>query len=236
LNIRIGVGVVTRSFPFTNYDFFAYIASGFVFLFALDHVLGTGWMIRPSWTVVEGVFATACAYAVGHLIAGIASALLERRLVRRWLGPPNLHLFGAGNPSAWVKRIYPVYFEPFPPETQARIRDKAAKEGVTQPGEAMYRLSFNTARENKAASRRMADFLNLYGLCRNLSFTALVSAVMLVIGAIYWRHRSDLWWAAAGVVLSVGMLFRYLKFYRHYALEVFTCYAFAKPKIKNAAT
>jgi hypothetical protein len=52
----------------------------------------------------------------------------------------------------------------------------------------MYWLCFNTARENKAASRRIADFLNPYGLCRNLSFTAAISAIMLVAGAIYWRH------------------------------------------------
>jgi hypothetical protein len=35
-----------RSFPFTNYDFYGYIASGFVFIFALDRLLGTGWMVR----------------------------------------------------------------------------------------------------------------------------------------------------------------------------------------------
>jgi hypothetical protein len=230
------VGGVTRSFPFTNYDFFAYIASGFVFLFALDHVIATDWMLRPAWTIVEGLFATACAYAVGHLIAGFASAILERRLVRRWLGTPSLHLFGTGNPPYWAKRIYPVYFEAFPVETQARIREKATKEKVTEPGEAMFQLCFNTAKENKTASRRMADFLNLYGLCRNLSFTALLSAVMLIIAAFYWRRWSDLWWAAAAVFLSVGMLLRYLKFYRHYALEVFSCYAFSKPKIKRATT
>src|SRR5690348_8019154 len=106
-----------RSFPFTNYDFFGYIASGFVFIFALDHVLGTGWMVRPSWTVVEGLFAMACAYAVGHLLAGVASASIERRLVHRWLGSPSLHLFGAALPPArfprlydWFGRVYPFYF------------------------------------------------------------------------------------------------------------------------------
>lgn len=228
-------GGITRTFPFTNYDFFAYIASGFVFLFALDHVLSTGWMIRQSWTVVEGVFATACAYAVGHLLAGFASAVIERRLVRRWLGTPSLHLFGAGNPPPWVKQIYPSYFEAFPTSTQTRIREKAAKEDITEPGEGMYWLCFNSARESKAASRRMADFLNLYGLCRNLSFTALISAIMLVVEAFYWHRWPDLWWAAAGSILSAGMLLRYLKFYRQYALEVFTCYAFAKPKIKKVS-
>jgi hypothetical protein len=129
-----------------------------------------------------------------------------------------------------VQRFYPVYFEPLPPETQSNIREKAKKEGVSEPGEGMYWVCFNTARENKAASRRISDFLNLYGLCRNLSFTAAVSAIILIGSAFYWDRASDLWWAGASVFLSAGMLLRYLKFYRHYALEVFTCYAFTKTK------
>jgi hypothetical protein len=219
-----------KSFPFTNYDFFGYIASGFVFIFALDHVLGTGWMLRQSWTVVEGLFVTACAYAVGHIIAGFASALLERRFARRWLGPPALHLFGAGNAPAWFRRIYPVYFEPLPEETQSKVRQHAAAEGITKPGEPMFWAAFTVAKNDRAAYRRMSDFLNNYGLCRNLAFTAAVCSVMLLYSAWRWSRPEDDWWAAASLVLAAGMLLRYLKFYRHYALEVFTTYAYAKRK------
>jgi hypothetical protein len=229
-----------RSFPFTNYDFFGYISSGFVFIFALDHVLGAGWMVRQSWTVVEGLFATACAYAVGHLLAGFASALIERRIARRWLGPPALHLFGAGHGPAWFRKLYPVYFEPLPAETQAKVREKTAVEGITHPGEGMFWAAFTVAKSDKTAYRRMSDFINNYGLCRNLAFTAAICSAMLVFSAWRWSRPDDLWWAAGGLVLAGGMVLRYLKFYRHYALEVFTTYAHAKPKKaggkKGAAT
>jgi hypothetical protein len=221
-----------RSFPFTNYDFFGYIASGFVLIFAIDRVLETGWMIRPSWTVVEGMFVLACAYGVGHLLAGLASALIERRFVRRYLRPPTQHLLGAGGGPAWFKKIYPVYFEPLPNTTQDRIRERAAAAGITEPGEAMFWAAFDVAKNKKAAYKRMSDFLNNYGLCRNLSFTAGLCALLLLgVG-----HRSDVGWAIAAMILSVGMLFRYLKFYRHYALEVFTTYAHAESKGKAAGS
>ena len=223
-----------RSFPFTNYDFFGYIASGFVFLFAVDHVLSLGWMTRPAWTAAEGVFAAACAYGIGHLLAGGASATIERRLVRQWLGPPTLHLFEAGNRQGLVRqafrRIYPSYFEPLPAQTRGRILDKAKVERIGEPGEALFWLAFSTAKVDKAASKRMGDFLNNYGLCRNLSFTALVCVPMLCVAAVSERRWTDLWWALAAAFLGVGMLLRYLKFYRHYSVEVFTTYAHAKPK------
>jgi hypothetical protein len=152
-----------NQFPFTDYDFFAYIAAGFVFLFALDHALHTTWMIRPTWTVVEGLFMTACAYATGHLLAGLASAMIERRLVARWLGKPTILLFGSEAGPAWFRRLLPSHYEPLPQKTRELILTKAAAEGISGPGEALFWLCFNAARNNKTAMDRMSAFINLYG-------------------------------------------------------------------------
>jgi hypothetical protein len=88
--------------PFTDYDFWAYISSGFVFLFALDHTLQTAiFHQRSTWTIVEGLIAVAVAYVVGHLLAGLASSVLERRFVGKYLGRPSVLLLGAAGERYW---------------------------------------------------------------------------------------------------------------------------------------
>jgi hypothetical protein len=202
------------NFPFTDYDFWAYIASGFVFLFALDHV--------------EGLFATACAYAIGHLLSGVASALLERRLVGGYLGRPLATLLGVNQGPRWFRWVYPSFYEPLPVETQKLVFDKATLRNITTPGEAMFWEAFEATRENKVAMDRMTNFLNQYGMCRNLAATALICSAMLVWHAYAAGGGDDYWLAGAAAVLGCGMFFRYLKFYRHYSVEVLTCYAHAK--------
>jgi hypothetical protein len=209
-------------FPFTDYDFWAYISSGFVFLFVLDHVMQTGIFDHTSWTIVEGLIAIAAAYAVGHLLAGGASAVLERRVVAKWFGRPSVTLLGAQRGPAWFRRLYPTFYDALPSKTVAAILAKGQAYGITEPGEALFWLAFDASRTNKAASRRMDTFLNLYGLCRNLSFTAFVVTPLLLLSAVLQKQTADYWWSAASVVLGVGMGFRYLKFYRHYSVEVFT--------------
>lgn len=70
----------------------------------------------------------------------------------------------------------------------------------------------------------MDTFLQLYGFCRNASFSLFASAVLLG-GA--WLRCGTWEYALYGIVAllaSVGMLYRYLKFYRQYSYELFTAY------------
>lgn len=215
-------------FPFTDYDFWAYISAGFVLLFVLDHVTQAGLMIRPTWTLVEGLFAMACAYAVGQLLAGLASAILERRLVARWLGSPSVTLLGVERGPNWFRRLYPSFYEPLPEETCKAILAKAREQDITKPGEALFLLAFDASRSNKTSMDRMSAFLNQYGFCRNLSLTTLICAVLFAFAAIWFERPVDYWWSGAAFVLAVGMFLRYLKFYRHYTLEVYRTYAHSR--------
>jgi hypothetical protein len=225
-------GAIMKSyFPFTDYDFWAYISSGFVFLFVLDHSLQTDIFQRPTWTIVEGLIAVAAAYVVGHLLAGVASAVLERRLVGNWLGRPSITLLGVQRGPRWFRVLYPSFYEPLPSSISDLVLKQGRAYGVTEPGEAIFWLAYDRCRKNKTAMRRLESFLNLYGLCRNLSFTAFLCAVLLCIEA-WWNGRtSDYLWAIASAVLAAGMLLRYLKFYRHYSLEVLTTFAHAKDSV-----
>jgi hypothetical protein len=223
-------------FPFTDYDFWAYIASGFVFLFALDHSLQTTIFQRPTWTVVEGLIAVSVAYAVGHLLAGFASAILERRFVRNYLGSPSALLLGAARGPKWFRYLYPEFFEALPKATIDKILARARAEGITEPGEALFWLAYDNVRQKKSTASRASIFLNLYGLCRNLSMTAIFVTAMLIVSASYHRQPTDYWWAAASAVLGCGMFLRYLKFYRHYSLEVLTAFAYSKSSKTKATT
>ncbi len=217
--------------PFTSYDFWAYLSAGFLLLFVADQVAGTGLFARDSWTIVQGVVAVASAYAVGQLVASTSSMVFERLLVGKVLGFPRNVLFGRANAPSWLRACMPGYFKALPDETQKRVLDKAAAEGVTGPGEAMFWAAYGRARADTVVMGRLDNFLNLYGFCRNAALVAFVDATLL-----YWSYRwnggpeAHLLWSWAATSVGVGMTFRYLKFFRHYAVEVFTSYAHGKDK------
>lgn len=217
--------------PFTSYDFWAYLSAGFLLLIVLDEVAGTGFLGRDSWTVVQGVVGVAGAYAVGQLVSSTSSLVFERLLVGKVLGFPRNVIFGRANAPRWLRACVPAYFKTLPDETRARALEKAATEGVTAPGEAMFWAAYGRARSDSVVMGRLENFLNLYGFCRNTALVALVDAALL-----YWSYRWNdgpdvhLYWSWAAVAVGVGMTFRYLKFFRHFAVEVFTSYAHSKDK------
>lgn len=217
--------------PFTSYDFWAYLSAGFLLLFVADQVAGTGLHARDSWTIVQGVVAVASAYAVGQLVASTSSLVFERLLVGKILGYPRNVVFGRANAPAWLRACMPGYFKALPDETKKRAFEKAAAEGVTGPGEAMFWAAYGCARTDLVVMGRLDNFLNLYGFCRNTALVAFVDAALL-----YWSYRWNggpelhLHWSWAATAVGVGMTFRYLKFFRHYAVEVFTSYAHGQDK------
>lgn len=218
-----------QKIPFTSYDFWAYLSAGFLLLFAFDSVVGTKQLMRESWTVVQGVVAVALAYATGHLVASASSFLFEKILVGKLLGYPRDVLFGQPKAWKWVRRCIPGYFEPLPAATQAAAISKGGMVGVNAPGEALFWPAFANARATAPVQARLSDFLNLYGFCRNTALVAFIDA-----GIFYWSFLQSmgpsdhLLWAHIALVVGIGMTLRYLKFYRHYSVEVFTAFAYAK--------
>ena len=212
--------------PFTSYDFWAYLTAGFVLLIAIDQVAATGMLTRESWTVVQGAMAFAFAYVVGQLAASMSALLLEQWLVRRLLGHPQVVLFG--KPRAWkfIRSTLPTYFEPLPRGTQDAVRAKATRAGLATHDDALFRLAYTKARTIPIVSTRLENFLNLYGFCRNVALVALVDAAIFYWS--YWHGGSDehLTYARVAAIIGIGMILRYLKFLKHYAVEVFTSYAY----------
>jgi hypothetical protein len=215
--------------PFKDYDFWAYLSAGFLFLFALDHVLGTKLMMREQWTVVQGVIAASAAYTVGHLVAGLSSQLFERLLVRRLLGAPSEVLLDSATPAKAFKLLLPLYYSALPSTVIDKVATKATAAGITGTGESLFWPAYDAAKNTPAVMARLQTFINQYGFCRNMALVALVDACLL--GYFYkWGAgvEADRWYAWGAAVIGCGLLFRYLKFYRLYSVEIYTSYAFAK--------
>jgi hypothetical protein len=217
--------------PFSIYDFFGYLAAGFVLILSVDYAFQGGWLLRDNLGTVLSLFWLLAAYVAGHLIAGISSALLEQGLVRSILGSPEETLFHDHSNSRW-RHVFPAFFRPLPKETRHRVLQKAARlAAIDEPGRGLFFHCHPIVKRDQPTLERLNTFLNQYGFCRNLSVASFLAAIVLLVGALWsWRSGQDegaprLYWAGIAIVVAIGMLYRYLKFFRHYTVEVFVTYA-----------
>ena len=212
--------------PFTSYDFWAYLSAGFLLLFVVDHVAGTNWLMRETWTVVQSIVAFSCAYAVGHVNASMSSFIFEQLLVGKFLGAPRDILFKQGKTRCFIRTLIPGYFKLLPEATRTAAIKRAEVQNIRNDSEAMFWAAFSSARATPVVMSRLDNFLNMYGFCRNVALVSFIDA-----GLLYWFWRwgagtdETLTWICVSLVLGLGMTLRYLKFFRHYAVEVFTCFA-----------
>ena len=63
-----------------------------------------------------------------------------------------------------------------------------------------------------------------------MAISTLIVAAALLAGTLLGTAKTGAlvapgWWAAAALAASVGLLYRYLKFFRHYSVEVYVSYA-----------
>lgn len=221
-------------FPFTSYDFWAYLSAGFLLLFAVDYVAQTNLLMRESWTVVQSVLAFSCAYAAGHVVASLSSFVFERLLVGKLLGAPRDVLFGGSKAPRFIRFCMPTYFQTLPVAVRNSVHAKAAALNVGDSSEALFLAALSNARANPAVMSRLDNFLNMYGFCRNASLVSFIDA-----GLLYWfwskgeGNGVTLTGCYVALALGVGMTLRYLKFYRQYAFEVFTSFAHSKETEKT---
>ncbi len=225
-------------FPFTDYEFYAYITSGVIVIAGVDYALfGSMLVNRTEWTIVQGVFWTMISYLVGHITAGLSSFSLEQTLVKKVFRAPELVILGLSQPR-WFERIFKSLFaleySAFPPAICDEILDRFAtklncdRASVTDP-ETMFQTAFAVARYEPTSEARLNQFMNLYGLCRNVAFAALLVAVLLVWKRICSPVPIDGPLLLAALALAVGMFGRFLKFYAAYTRETLRAFGRKAP-------
>jgi len=218
--------------PFSVYDFFGYLATGALLLLAVDFAFGGVGLLGEPLGVVMGLFWILVAYVLGHIVSHIASSLMEDVILREGLGSPEYHLFGVKKAGGWA-RLFPGNFRPFSQTIQDRVLAKAKRLNVPAPGDGFFAHCHTLAKGDQVTQERLNTFLNLYGFCRNMSMGLLLAVPLLLYGAfrgVDWEtfgviRRDRLLWAGLALAASIGMFYRYLKFFRHYAMEVFRTYS-----------
>lgn len=228
---------VVEVLKFSDYDLFAYVATGLAALAGWDAAFGTHLVVTADWSVSTGTGTLALAYVIGQILASPSAFLLEKQFVRRVVGMPSTVLFrpdDAPQPSRLKRILFGEYLSPLDAGLQRRILGRAASEGKPNtPGEPLFWAAFPCARKDQVAYARMETYLKLYGFCRNMAFVGLVMTGILVGGWAWCKAtgRTDmmaehpLHWAAAAAVVCLGMLTRYLKFLRLFSVEVFVAYS-----------
>lgn len=211
--------------PFTSFDFWGYLICGFLLLCGIDHAAGLGLIAKKEWPVGEGLFVVTAAYILGHVNATI-SALVFDTIVKHGLGRVHLGLMQASIKPRLVEVIFAFYFEPLPKEIREQILDKAKVAKVTAAGEALFWLAFNKGKSCEKTTVRIGNFLNQYSFCRNVSMACLLAAAaLLLLPQFSLGAPINPWWVIGALAVGFVMFLRYLKFLRHYSVEVLTYYA-----------
>ncbi len=227
---------------FSDYDVFAYLASGFATMAVLDIVLSTHLVLGASWTVSEALIAIVAAYVLGQMIAAPAAWVMERGLVGVVLGRPATLLMAEGRPARGLRGLLArtslwEYYAPLDSGVAAAIR-RAAPADAQAGGEQLFWRAYAQARADDHAVARLDGFLRLYGFCRNFAFVAVAAAIAFALtalnGAIARESAAAVardWYLCAGAaVVAIGMTHRYLKFHRLYTLETLIVLARSAPK------
>src|SRR5215204_4495629 len=156
--------------PFSVYDFFGYLAAGFIVLAATDYAFDLHWLLENDLTLPIGIVWIVVAYILGHIIANIAGHVLQRWIVRSRLSSSEEVLFWEHEPRG-IRKLFPGYHERLPAETRNRILDKAKQLApeIETPGRGLFYHAFERVKHDEATRERLSSFLNQYGFSRNAS-------------------------------------------------------------------
>lgn len=214
-------------FPFTDYDFYAYLTSGSLLIASTDLAFNAGLILATTnWSFVSIVLFFAGAYVVGHLVAFASSQLLEFGLARTLIAPPVEILLGRKTPSAlerFAGTIIGRYYEPLTEPVREKVLAVAAallqRPSSALSAEDVFQVAHRTALATDHLRDRVSDFRNQYGFCRNVALVAIVATILFAMSSL--SGKPALWsWAAIGMVVAFGMTVRFLKFYAAFSAEV----------------
>ena len=211
------------SIPFTVYDFFSYLAVGGLWLLGVDYAFALGWILGKDLDPGRAIAWIIVSQLLGHVNSHWSSWLLETRSMRI-LGYPSTNFFASVTP-----RFLRHYRAPLEKELGAAILEKYTRESrLHEQGESLFLFCFHTVKERDARTyARLETFLNQYAFARNMSLALLVLGGVFVAAAVL-RDAHQFWaLAAACLVTSITLFLRYLKFFRHYSLEVFMAFLVA---------
>lgn len=221
----------------TDYEFFAYVASGFWALAISDLLIGRQFIFGQDWTISETALMFMASYILGQILASPAQAIIERVLVHKILLPPSITLLDedARLRSRRLLRaaLFRSYYRPLDAGIREKIWCRSKEESERQlNGEALFWQAYSITKNDAKVAARLSTFLKLYGFCRNMTFINLCGFVSFIIATIIGSINSEefvltdhLFMAGISLIITLVMLIRFLKFYRLYSVEIFVAYS-----------
>lgn len=213
--------------PFNPYDFFGYLASGFLALVGMQFIIGFPSIIGHEFKVIDGIMLLLAVYVTGQILATPAKAILEDFMVGRLLGRPDALLLKVSRPMI-RGFLFPNFYRPLPAKTYSDFLRKLESDGVQdKDGEDLFlHVRFSSIiRNDEKLMGRLTGFLNQYGFNRNLAFTSLIVGLALIVK---WRLTGDtelMKYGISALIAGILLVHRYLKFFRQYSYELFNSYA-----------
>ena len=212
--------------PFSAYDFFGYLASGFLFWVGIDFLDGShDWLLNQDLKLTNGVFWLFTAYISGQTASSYSKLLYESFLVDKILRRPNFNLVRETRPR-FRGYLFWEYYTSLPNKARKRVMEKSTRAGVVEGGEDLFVLAWSSVKNLETVGARLDEFRDRYGFNRNISFTFLVVTSIYAVGLIVgYSDQSIIEFMYLGIAFTLLTFVRYLKFFRQYSYEVFTTYS-----------
>lgn len=240
--------------PFSVYDFFGYLASGFLLLIGLSYCKFGCILSTSRFNVISWVLVTIIAYILGHILSSICKWIFAFGLFKAIY--PQDYLFSAceqNNPlnpeidqnkrnifaflEKWIKSIKSEYNAPFDEPICRKIKENLKIDEQELKGKALFDYAYSKARLSKEVIARADIFLGLYGFCRTISLTLLLLSFAFLAGWIFPDLYGDPFLILSAFIASLIMLLRYRKFLRQYQYEIFlTCLVPPEKKVSNKSS
>lgn len=213
-----------KDLPFSVYDFFAYLASGFVVLLIGGYAFNINALPQKDASSVLLLAWVVAAYVTGHVVAHLSGSVIENGLVRRRVVASATFFASV---LGWRRVVFGAYLEPLP----ARVIERVLSRANMSPDTSLFFHCWAIAKRDPVAFGRMNTFLNLYGFARNIAMACALGVVMLAAGALlpFFDGQSPdttkQWLILPVAAIGLVMFYRYLKFFRLYAVELYVTYA-----------
>jgi hypothetical protein len=116
--------------PFSFYDFFGYLAPGFLVLAVFDLVFLNQKLYHADKSkIAHWVILVGGAYLIGQVLAFFSYHFYERHLVGKWLQKPAINLL-LNRKAGLSGKLFRHYYSSFPKQIREKILKKASAENL----------------------------------------------------------------------------------------------------------
>lgn len=211
-------------FPLSIFDFFAYFLQGFILIIGVLYLFDVeirAILLTENYLIVLLLFVSS--YVLGHIISEISRHVIERNIVKKFLGYPSDFVFNEEHRRLFLFKNYlRPYSKEFIDEFKAAFNKQYNEKFSEIDDYNSFLLCFHTVKENcPNAFSRLGIFISMYDFSRNLSMLSIIFTLLFAIKTVLEWNIYWLLGLILSSLLAVLFLLRYLKFFKSYANEVY---------------